>query len=155
MLSRWMCSVKVISRHPVESMLRWTSFAYYIYITLVPDLIVMPVLKGMYDKKMSREQEHEADFQALYLLKRSGFDPTSMITTLSFLPEEKSNMKFLSKTKELVDDHPSIANRISYLQSKMVPFERDFASNYEVKKEKNVEPQMSIIDYVISFAGLW
>ena len=155
MLSRWICAVKVISRHPVESMLRWTSFAYYIYITLVPDLIVMPVLKGMYDKKMSREQEHEADFQALYLLKRSGFDPTSMITTLSFLPEEKSNMKFLSKTKELVDDHPCIANRISYLQSKMVPFERDFASNYVVKKEKNVEPHMSIIDYVISFAGLW
>ena len=31
----------------------------------------------------SRSQEHEADFQALYLLKRSGYDASSMIKTLS------------------------------------------------------------------------
>ena len=37
----------------------------------------------------SRSQEHEADFQALYLLKRSGYDASSMIKTLSLLPDDE------------------------------------------------------------------
>ena len=87
----------MMSSHPVESMLRWTSFAYYVYITLIPDLIIMPVIKGILDKRLSRDQEHEADFQALYLLKRSGYDPSSMITTLSLLPdaEEVDDMEIV------------------------------------------------------------
>ncbi|KAK8816874.1 hypothetical protein WA577_002668, partial [Blastocystis sp. JDR] len=128
-----------LSRHPVESMLRWTSFAYYVYITLIPDLIIMPVIKGILDKRLSRDQEHEADFQALYLLKRSGYDPSSMITTLSLLPdaEEVDDMEIVSKTKEIVDDHPRIVNRVTYLQDKMFWFEKDFKLHYEVRDENS------------------
>ena len=116
-------------------MLRWTSFAYYVYITLIPDLIVMPVIKGLVDKRLSREQEHEADLQALYLLKRCGYDPSSMITTLSLLPDatEDDDMEIVSKTKEFVDDHPRIVNRVGYLQDRMFRFEKDFQQHYEVK----------------------
>ena len=45
----------MMSSHPVESMLRWTSFAYYVYITLIPDLIIMPVIKGILDSGVCRE----------------------------------------------------------------------------------------------------
>ena len=147
----------MMSSHPVESMLRWTSFAYYVYITLIPDLIIMPVIKGILDKRLSRDQEHEADFQALYLLKRSGYDPSSMITTLSLLPdaEEVDDMEIVSKTKEIGDDHPRIVNRVTYLQDKMFWFEKDFKLHYEVRGEnsgkKPNHPNGNDASYAASF----
>lgn len=45
----------IMYRHPVEAMLRWTGWAYYIYITIVPDLILMPIVKGLFDKKARLE----------------------------------------------------------------------------------------------------
>ena len=105
-----------MNRHPVESMLRWTGWAYYIYITLVPDFVFMPLLKSIFDKRLrwllgkvmmrSRAQEMEADFQALYLLKRSGYDASSMIKTLSLLPEEQDDIELVSIAKESIDDTP-------------------------------------------------
>ena len=144
-------------RHPVEALLRWTSFAYYIYITLVPDLVVMPVIKGIFDKKVSREQEFEADYQALYLLKRCGYDPSSMITTLSLLPDDpEDDIDLVTKTKEIVQDHPRIANRVLNLQNRMFSFEKDFKKNYEVEIVKKADPPKGVAEYLLSFAnGLW
>lgn len=55
----------------------------------------------------SRAQEMEADFQALYLLKRSGYDASSMIKTLSLLPEEQDDIELVSIAKESIDDPSS------------------------------------------------
>ena len=123
----------------MESMLQWTGFAYYLYITLVPDLIFMPVIKGLFDKKMGREKELEADYQALYLLKRSGYDPASMITTISLLPEteEEDDIELITKTKEFVlNDHPRINTRVKHLQDCMFSFQKDFNAHYHVKSEE-------------------
>ena len=138
-------------------MLRWTSFAYYIYITLVPDLVIMPVIKGIFDKKVNREQELEADYQALYLLKRWGYDPSSMITTLSLLPDDPADdIELVTKTKEIVQDHPRIENRVLQLQNRMFSFEKDFKLHYEVDTTKKASPPKSFLDYLLSFTNsLW
>ena len=96
--------------------MRWTGVAYHVYIALIPDLIFLPMFKGMFDRKMSREQELEADIQSLYLLKRSGYDPKSILTTLALLPEDRSTSLF-SKTKEMIADHPNINTRLAHLQN--------------------------------------
>ena len=121
-----------LSRHPVETMLRWTGWAYYIYITLIPDLFFMPIVKGLFDKKASRSQEHEADFQALYLLKRSGYDPSSMIKTLSLLPEDIDDYEIVSYAKEQVDDHPRLCTRVLHLQDRIFWFQHDFDNRFTV-----------------------
>lgn len=116
-------------------MLYWTGFAYYLYITLVPDLILVPLIKSFTDRKMSRNKEFEADFQALYLLKRAGYDPKSMITTLTLLPDEDEGDKLWMKTREIMASHPNNSKRILRLNNRMESFERDFEENYE-KREK-------------------
>lgn len=136
-------------------MLYWTGFAYYAYITLVPDLIVVPIIKGMVDRTMSRKKEYEADFQALYLLKRAGYDPNSMITTLSLLPDlvGKDEYEILSKTKEIVAHHPRNDNRVAHLQKRMFDFEKDFKSHYEIKSQPSTTTtSSSAIEFVLSFA---
>ena len=122
-------------RHSIETMLYWTGIAYYLYITLVPDLILVPLIKSFSDRKLSRNKEFEADYQALYLLKRAGFDPKSMITTLSLLPDEEEGGKLLAKTKEMMASHPNNSKRVSNLNDRMDAFERDFEEHYE-KKER-------------------
>lgn len=144
-------------------MLRWTGWAYYIYITLVPDLILMPIVKGLFDKKTrydyefvfidSRSQEHEADYQALYLLKRSGYDPSSMIKTLSLLPNDEDDYEIVSLAKEQVDDHPRLQTRVLYLQDRIFGFERDFCNRYTVitKNETKQESFFSSIFKLFHF----
>lgn len=129
------------------------------YITFIPDLIFMPVIKGLLDKKMEREKEFEADYQALYLLKRSGYDPSSMITTLHLLPDDpEDDIEIITKTKEIVlQDHPRIDSRVKSLQDKMFAFQKDFRANYEVRveEEKTVaspkdERSSDLMKYLIS-----
>ena len=67
----------------------------------------------------SRSQEHEADFQALYLLKRSGYDASSMIKTLSLLPDDEDDYEIVSYAKEQVDDHPRLCTRVLYLKDRI------------------------------------
>ena len=134
-------------------MLRWTSIAYHVYITMVPDLVLMPCIKGMFDRWISREQEHEADFQALYLLKRAGVKPEKLIETLELLPEGSQYRDVLSKTRELVDNHPSVPKRIEYLKSRMNRFEEDFKERYQVK-ERPVVQRPSFSKVLLSFVGL-
>ena len=134
-------------------MLRWTSLAYHVYITMVPDLVVMPCIKSVFDRWVSREQEHEADFQALYLLKRAGVEPRKLLETLALLPEGTQYRDVLSKTRELVDNHPSVPKRIEYLKSQMEGFEEDFKERYQVK-ERPVEQRSSFTKVLLSFAGL-
>ena len=154
-------SFSLTCRHPMESMLQWTGYAYYLYITLVPDLIFMPVIKGLFDKKMEREKELEADYQALYLLKRSGYDPASMITTISLLPEmeEEDDIELITKTKELVlNDHPRINTRVKHLQDCMFSFQKDFSAHYHVKSEEvaaSLTNEDSYWDYYKSILSLF
>ena len=129
-------------------MLRWTGWAYYIYITLVPDFVFVPLLKGIFDKRFrfvrwfaltrSRSQEFEADFEALYLLKRSGYDPSSFIKTLSLLPDEEDDIELVSIAKESIDDHPRIVNRVANLQARIFWFERDFKQHYQTVEKDEV-----------------
>ncbi|KAK8815959.1 hypothetical protein WA538_005080 [Blastocystis sp. DL] len=143
-----------LSRHPVESMLRWTGWAYYIYITLVPDFVFMPLLKSIFDKRLSRAQEMEADFQALYLLKRSGYDASSMIKTLSLLPEEQDDIELVSIAKESIDDHPRIVNRVTHLQDKIFWFEKDFKTRFEVISQKDTKDS-SFFSYLWQITGFF
>ena len=154
MLSRYLSPSLPTFRHPVESMLRWTSIAYHVYITMVPDLVLMPCIKSVFDRWISREQEHEADFQALYLLKRAGYDPAKLLETLAMLPEGTMYRDVLSKTRELVDNHPSVPKRIEFLRSRMDAFEQDFKERYQVK-ERHVEQRPSFAKFLLSFAGLY
>ena len=144
----------------MESMLQWTGYAYYLYITLIPDLIFMPVIKGLFDKKMEREKELEADYQALYLLKRSGYDPASMITTISLLQEieEEDDIELITKTKEVVlHDHPRINTRVKHLQDCMFSFQKDFNTHYHVKSEElavssaNKDNDWDYYKFILSF----
>lgn len=143
-------------------MLRWTGWAYYIYITLVPDLFFMPIVKGLFDKKAryfcgrfimySRSQEHEADFQALYLLKRSGYDSSSIIKTLSLLPDDEDDYEIVSYAKEQVDDHPRLCTRVLYLQDRIFWFERDFDTRFTVIKQQPQPTQSeSFFSSMLSF----
>ena len=153
-----------MNRHPVESMLRWTGWAYYIYITLVPDFVFMPLLKSIFDKRLrwllgkvmmrSRAQEMEADFQALYLLKRSGYDAASMIKTLSLLPEEQDDIELVSIAKESIDDHPRIVNRVTHLQDKIFWFEKDFKTRFEVISQKDTKDS-SFFSYLWQITGFF
>lgn len=120
---------------------------------MVPDLVLMPCIKGMFDRWISREQEHEADFQALYLLKRAGVKPEKLIETLELLPEGSQYRDVLSKTRELVDNHPSVPKRIEYLKSRMNRFEEDFKERYQVK-ERPVVQRPSFSKVLLSFVGL-
>lgn len=133
-------------------MLRWTSLAYHVYITMVPDLVLVPCLKSVFDRWISREQEHEADLQALYLLKRAGVEPRRLAETLAMLPEGTQYRDVLSKTRELVDTHPSVPKRIEYLKSQMGAFEEDFKERFEVR-ERPVEQRSSFAKVLLSFAG--
>ena len=101
----------------------------------------------------AEEQEHEADFQALYLLKRAGVEPRKLLETLALLPEGTQYRDVLSKTRELVDNHPSVPKRIEYLKSQMEGFEEDFKERYQVK-ERPVEQRSSFTKVLLSFAGL-
>lgn len=101
----------------------------------------------------SRSQEHEADFEALYLLKRSGYDPSSMIKTLSLLPETEDDYEIVSLAKEQVEDHPRIRTRVAYLQDRIFGFERDFSNRYTVisKDEPKHDSFLSFILKLFSF----
>ena len=162
-LSRYAFACRITCRHPVESMLRWTGWAYYIYITLVPDFVFVPLLKGIFDKRFrynyrrgfspSRSQEFEADFEALYILKRSGYDPSSFIKTLSLLPEEEDDIELLSIAKESMDDHPRIVNRVANLQDRIFWFERDFKQRYQiVEQEEDDDSYFSSFFRAIGFS---
>lgn len=118
----------------------------------------MPMIKGLFDKRTryhwyafisSRDQELEADFQALYLLKRSGYDPSSMIKTLSLIPEEVDDFEIVSIVKEQVEDHPRLCTRVQHLQDRIFSFERDFNNRYTVYTE-TVEPQDSFFSSLLS-----
>lgn len=131
-------------------MLYWTGFAYYAYIAVVPDLFLIPSVKGMLDRTMSRKKEYEADYQALFLLKRAGYDPTSMIATLSLLPDaDEEDPELLSKLKEKIAHHPRNVNRITHLQNKILNFDKEYMFFNE--EEQLVNP-VNHYDYVLSFA---
>lgn len=96
----------------------------------------------------------EADFQALYLLKRSGYDASSMIKTLSLLPEEQDDIELVSIAKESIDDHPRIINRVSHLQDKIFWFERDFKARFEVIPQENTK-DTSFFSYLWQITGFY
>ena len=138
------------NRHSLETMLYWASFAYYLYITFIPDLFIIPLLKGYFDRHQSRQREYEADYQALYLLKRAGYDPSSMISTLACLPTTNEDYEILSKTKEIISHHPRNESRIARLQDNIFAFEKDFQNRFEIYQPS--QELKSYFDYVITFA---
>ena len=90
----------------------------------------------------SRNQELEADFQSLYLLKRSGYDPSSMIKTISLLPESIDyDYEILSMAMEQIDTHPRIQTRVLNLQNRVFGFEHDFAKRFSVISEEEMEEE--------------
>lgn len=98
----------------------------------------------------SREQELEADFQALYLLKRSGYDPSSLIKTLSLMPSDEEDYEIVAVAKEQVDDHPRLQTRIQHLQDRIFWFERDFNNRFSVEVEET-DPQDSFLSSLLRY----
>ena len=80
----------------------------------------------------SRKQEYEADYMALFLLKRSGYDPSSMITTIGLLDMNKDEEGIMSVLTQAINTHPLVDNRVSNLQDNIFKFEKTFQSKYEV-----------------------
>ena len=69
---------------------------------------------------------------ALFLLKRSGYDPSSMITTISLLDMNKDDEGIMTVLSQAINTHPLIDNRVSSLQDNIFKFEKTFQSKYEV-----------------------
>lgn len=69
--------------------------------------------------------------QALYILKRCGYDASSFIKTLSLITQEEDDIELLSIAKECIDDHPRIISRVMHLQDRIFWFEKDFAARYQ------------------------
>ena len=76
---------------------------------------------------VSRKCESEADFMALYLLKRAGYDIHEFGRTLIMLQKEDiplSTFKLLT----LFDDHPTLPDRERSVYGSIGIVERDFES---------------------------
>ena len=130
-------------RHSAESITRWNKILYYIYIATIPDLFFVPTISFLFSRSIrwvlclllvisSRKQEYEADYMALFLLKRSGYDPSSMITTIGLLDMNKDEEGIISVLSQAINTHPLVDNRVSSLQDNIFKFEKTFQSKYEV-----------------------
>ena len=69
---------------------------------------------------------------ALFLLKRSGYDPSSMITTIGLLDMNKDEEGIMYMLSQAINTHPLVDNRVSNLQDNIFKFEKTFQSKYEV-----------------------
>lgn len=85
---------------------------------------------------------------ALFLLKRSGYDPSSFITTMNLLGELE-DLGVFSILLEATRKHPLTENRVSRLQDNIFKFERTFQEKYAV-----AEPPSSFYHSVRSFFHL-
>lgn len=68
---------------------------------------------------------------ALFLLKRCGYDPASMITTINLFSylQDQNRITPWAKVKST---HPQPEDRVSKLQDNILKFDKIFSSNYEV-----------------------
>ena len=107
---------------------------------------------------VSRKCESEADFMALYLLKRAGYDIHEFGRTLIMLQKEDiplSTFKLLT----LFDDHPTLPDRERSVYGSIGIVERDFESKYCVETKSASERMSKIVsrgmDYVWAVFNLF
>ena len=82
------------------------------------------VVKTLVNSGFSKEQEFEADKQALYVLRNAGYDPNAMLDMLEQIEESPSNSGWGST-------HPSPKDRINKVKKEL----------NKMKKEVPVEPK--------------
>lgn len=106
----------------------------------------------------SRRCEAEADFMALYLLKRAGYDINLFGETLRMLNTSDlsaGTLKFFA----MFEDHPSIPDREKCIDMSIAQVEKDFEENYCVEEKKlqdTISKSVSRgMDYVWAFLNLF
>ena len=98
---------------------------------------------------VSRKCESEADFMALYLLKRAGYDIHEFGRTLSLLGEENVLSPTTQRLFALLEDHPCIPDRVRNIERSISVVERDFETKYRGENAGGVPEESSNgLDYV-------
>ncbi|KAK8833382.1 hypothetical protein WA577_000347, partial [Blastocystis sp. JDR] len=147
-----------IARHSIETNVHWSVLLSYLTILFLGDVFITPIVANMVEKKLSRKCESEADFMALYLLKRAGYDIHEFGRTLIMLQKEDiplSTFKLLT----LFDDHPTLPDRERSVYGSIGIVERDFESKYCVETKSASERMSKIVsrgmDYVWAVFNLF
>ena len=107
----------------------------------------------------SRTQESEADFLALYLLKRAGYDINTWPNVLNNLTDEvEFNTPLMKMMKTVNSDHPLIEDRVEKIKEEIPIVEEDFKTKYDVEEKSLSEtvtrPVNVVIDTVLQWSRL-
>ena len=98
----------------------------------------------------SRKHESEADFLAMYLLKRAGYDIHTWPDVLSNIDDVNGiDSKLMKMTITAQSDHPLIEDRVKQINEEIPIVEEDFKTKYDVEEkslaEKAVTRPMNVV----------
>ena len=100
------------------------------------------VLKTLVNTGFSKEQEFQADKQALYLLQSAGYDPYAMLDMLEQLEDSPSNQGWGST-------HPSPKERIKKVEKELSKMEKASGAKKEARVIRNERFEAEYDDYKI------
>lgn len=100
------------------------------------------VLKTLVNTGFSKEQEFQADKQALYLLQSAGYDPYAMLDMLAQLEDSPSNEGWGST-------HPSPKERIKKVEKELSKMEKASGAKKEARVIRNERFEAEYDDYKI------
>ena len=109
---------------------------------------------------ISRKHESEADFLAMYLLKRAGYDIHTWPDVLSHLDDTNGiDSRLMKMTITAQSDHPLTEDRVKQINEEIPIVEKDFKTKYEVEKKSLAEtavtkPMNMVIDTVLQWSRL-
>ena len=123
----------------------------------------MRIRKGVANDELlliSRKHESEADFLAMYLLKRAGYDIHTWPEVLSHIDDTNGiDSRLMKMTITAQSDHPLTEDRVKQINEEIPIVEKDFKTKYEVEKKSLAEtavtkPMDMVIDTVLQWSRL-
>ena len=123
----------------------------------------MRIRKGVANDELlliSRKHESEADFLAMYLLKRAGYDIHTWPDGLSHIDDTNGiDSRLMKMTITAQSDHPLTEDRVKQINEEIPIVEKDFKTKYEVEKKSLAEtavtkPMNMVIDTVLQWSRL-
>ncbi|KAK8833383.1 hypothetical protein WA577_000348, partial [Blastocystis sp. JDR] len=122
-----------IARHSVERYFDWRSILTNYAIDQIKDYFFLPLIAKVVDMKIQQNQEAEADFIALYLLKRAGYDTSEFGRSMKLLGDEPDDP--IDYFRALFIDHPRFMDRENSMNRSVPKVDEDFEELYCVEEK--------------------
>lgn len=155
-----------LASHSVESAFHISNLLFTFTMFALSDFFITPIIQEYYTNKnryslqrnimTSRTHESEADFLALYLLKRAGYDIMTWPNVLNNISDETEfNTSLMKLVKTAQSDHPLIEDRVERVKKEIPIVEEDFKTKYEVEKKSLLETVTQPVNVLVDTVLQW